>query len=109
MALRAEKLTNERVAKGKFHKKKALGSCLDNPRRRVEVLNLRAIHRDQVQSLLAHPRYFDLHSRLDLVHPHLVLPPEAELHRKDALIIVHLILDLAFPSSVLSVWTVGPR
>ena len=32
---------------GSFKRGKVLGSCLGNPRRRVEVLNLRVIHRDQ--------------------------------------------------------------
>ena len=81
----------------RFIREKVLGLCLDNPRRRVKILNLRAIHRDQVQNLLAHPRLFDHHNRLDLVHPRLVLLPEVELHRKDALVVVNLILGLAMP------------
>ena len=83
--------------KESFIREKVLGLCLDNPRRRVKILNLRAIHRDQVQNLLAHPRLFDHHNRLDLVHPRLVLPLEVELHWKDALVVINLILDLAVP------------
>ena len=83
--------------KESFIREKALGSCLDKPQRRVKVQNLRAIHRDQVKNLLDRPRHFDHHSRLDLVYPHLVLLLEVELHRKDALIVVNLILDLAVP------------
>ena len=83
--------------KKSFKRGKVLGSCLGNPRRKVEVLNLWVIHRDQVQNLLAHPRLFDHHNHLDLVHPRLVLPSEAELHQKDALVVVNIILDLAVP------------
>ena len=57
-------------------------------------MNLQEILLDQVQNLLAHPRLFDHHSHLDLVHPRLVLLPEVVLHQKDALIFVSLILDL---------------
>ena len=83
--------------KESFKREKALGSCLDNPLRKVEVLNLQVILLDQVQNLLAHTRHFDHHNRLDLVHPRLVLPPEVELYRKDALVVVNLILDLVVP------------
>ena len=81
--------------KGNFRRGKVLGSCLDSPLRKVEVLNLQAIHLDQVQNLLARPKHYDLHNRLDLVRHHLVLLPEVILHQKDALVVVSLILDLA--------------
>ena len=50
-----------------------------------------------MQNLLAHPKHFNHHSRLDLVHPRLVLLPKVELHWKDALVVVKFILDLAVP------------
>ena len=76
-----------------FKKRKILGSCLDNPQRKVEVLNLREIHLDQVLSLLARPRHFDLHNRLDLVQPRQVLLPKDELHQRDAHVVVKFIWD----------------
>ena len=51
LALRAKKLANERGTKGKFQKKKVLGSRLGSPQKKVEVLNLRGIHLDQVLNL----------------------------------------------------------
>ena len=80
--------------KENFRRGKVLGSCRDNSRRKVEVLNLQANHLDQVQNLLAHPKLFDFHSRLDLVHPHLVLLPKVVLHQKDALVVDNLIRGL---------------
>ena len=73
LALRAEKLTNERVAKGKFQKRKGFGFMSDNPRRRVEILNLQVTHLDLMQNWSTHPRQSDLHHHLDLVHHHPVL------------------------------------
>ena len=77
-----------------FRRGKVLGSCLGNPLRKVEVLSLREIHLDQVLSLLAHLKHFDLHNHLDLVRPHQVLLPEDEPHQKDAHDVVSSILDL---------------
>ena len=51
LALRAEKLANERGTKGKFQKKKVLGSRLGNLQRKVKVSSLREIHLNQVPSL----------------------------------------------------------
>ena len=84
LALRAEKLANERGNKGKFQKRKGLGSCLGNLLRRVKVLSLLVIDQDQVQNRLVCPRQFDLHNHRDLVHPRQVLLPEDKLHQKDA-------------------------
>ena len=80
--------------KENFRKGKLLGLYLDNLPRKVEVLNLQAIHLDQVQNLLARPKHYDLHNRLDLVRHHLVLLPEVILHQKDALVVINFTLDL---------------
>ena len=69
-----------------------MGSCLGNPLRKVKVLNLWAIHPDQVQNLLAHPRHFDLYNYLDLARRHLALLSEVEPYQKDALIVISFIL-----------------
>ena len=80
--------------KDSFRKGKVLGSCLGNPLRKVEVLNLQKNHLDQVLSLLAHPRHFDLHNHLNLVQPRQVPLLEDELHRRDVHVVVSFILDL---------------
>ena len=80
--------------KENFKKEKGLGSCLDSPLRKVEVLNLREIHLNQMLSLLAHPRHCNLHNHLDLVQPRQVLLLEDELHQRDAHNDVSFILDL---------------
>ena len=95
LTLRAEKLTNERKAKGKFRREKGLGSCLGSLLKKVKVLNLQKIHLDHMLSLLAHPRHCDLHNHLDLVQPRQVLLSEDELHQRDAHDVVNFILDLA--------------
>ena len=51
MALKAEKLVNERGLKENFRKEKVLGSRLDNPQIKVKVLSLWEIHLDQVMSV----------------------------------------------------------
>ena len=94
LALRTKKLANERRAKGKFQKRKG---CRDNFPRKVEVLNLRAIHPVQAQNLLVHLRLFDLHNLDGLAHHHLVLLSEDELQSKDAHIVVSLTLGLVAP------------
>ena len=88
-----------------FRRGKVLGSCLGNPLRKVEVLNLREIHLDQVLSLLAHLKHFDLHNHPDLVRPRQVLLSEDKPHQRDAYDLVSLILDLVMLHSVFSVWT----
>ena len=88
LVLRAEKLANERGNKGKFQKRKGLGSCLGNLLRRVKILNLLVIHRDRVQNLLAHLRHFAPHNHRDLVHPRQVLLPEDELHQKGVPVVI---------------------
>ena len=80
--------------KENFRKEKVLGSRLGNLQRKVKVLSLREIHLDQVLSLLAHLKLFDLHNHLDLVQLHLVVLLEDEPHQKDAHDLVNPILDL---------------
>ena len=80
--------------KENFKKEKGLGSRLSNPQRKVKVLSLREIHRDQVLSLLAHLKLFDLHNPLDLVRPHQVLLLEVEPHKRGVHDVVSSILDL---------------
>ena len=80
--------------KENFRKGKVLGSRLDNSQRKVKVLSLREIHLDQVLSMLAHLKLFDLHNHLDLVQLHQVLLLEDEPHQRDAHDVVSPILDL---------------
>ena len=77
-----------------FRKEKVLGSRLGNPQRKVKVLSLQKIHLDQVLSLLAHLKLFDLHNHLDLVRPHQVLFLEDKPHQRDVHDVVSSILDL---------------
>ena len=72
-----------------------MDSCLGNPRRREEVLNLGTIHLNQVQNLSTHPRHFNLHNYPDLARHHLVLLPEVKLQQKDAIVVISFILGLA--------------
>ena len=95
LALRAKKLTNEWVAKESSRKRRVLDSCLGNPRRRVEILNLWVTYLDLVQNRSAHPKQSDLHHHLDLARHHLILLPEDELHQKSALVVVSFTLGLA--------------
>ena len=80
--------------KENFRKEKVLGSRLGNPQRKVKVPSLREIHLDQMLSLLAHLKLFDLHNHLDLVRLHLVLLSKDKPHQRDTHDVVSPILDL---------------
>ena len=81
--------------KESFRRGMVLDSYLGNPRRRVEVLNLRVTHPDLVQNRSAHSRYFDLHNYPNLAHHHLVPLSEVEPYQKDVLVVVNFTLGLA--------------
>ena len=94
MALRAEKLANERVAKGNFRRGKALGSCLDNLIKKSRSSESSGNSSRSGIKSVSFPEAFrpPQPSRLGTSPPVLFL--EDELHLKDARVVVNLTLGL---------------
>ena len=97
LALRAEKLANERVAKGKYQKRKSFEFMSRQSSKKSRSSESLSNSSRSGANLLAHSRHFDLHSRLDLVHPRQVLLPKVKLHQKDTLVVINFILGLEMP------------
>ena len=95
LVFRAEKLTNERVAKGKFQKRKGFGFMFGQSFKKSRSSESLGNSSGSGAKSEAHPRYFDLFNHLDLVCHHLVLLPKVVLHQKDILVVVSLTLGLA--------------
>ena len=70
LALRMKKLTDERMSRGSFQKRKGLVSCLDSNRRRVKVLILLEIPLNLKLILLVLRSLFDHHNRPSWVRHH---------------------------------------
>ena len=95
LALRAEKLTNERVVKGKFQKKKGFGFMSGQSSKKSKSFESLGNSSGSGADLVSSPKHSDLRNHPDLARRHLVPLLGVEPYQKDVLVVVNFILGLA--------------